>query len=46
MSFSLPRYLAPDFAALGLDQAPDAVLLPAEQDGVVPKGYHATTLFP
>ena len=46
MSFSLPRYLAPDFAALGLDQAPDVKLAPAEQDGVVPEGYHATTLFP
>ena len=46
MSFSLPCYLAPDFAALGLDQAPDAVLQPAEKDGVVPKGYHATTMFP
>ena len=46
MSFSLPRYLAPDFTALGLDQAPDVKLVPAEQDGVVPDGYHATTLFP
>ena len=46
MSFSLPRYLAPDFSALGLDQAPDVKLVPAEQDGVVSDGYHATTLFP
>ena len=46
MSFSLPRYLAPDFTALGLDQAPDVKLVPAERDGVVPDGYHATTLFP
>lgn len=46
MSFSLPRYLPPDFTALGLDQAPDVKLVPAEQDGVVPDGYHATSLFP
>ena len=46
MSFSFPRYIAPDFAALGLDQAPDAALVPAEQDGVMPPNYHATTLFP
>ena len=46
MSFSLPHYLAPDFAALGLDQAPEVKLVPAERDGVVPDGYHATTLFP
>ena len=46
MSFSLPQYLAPDFTALGLDQAPDVQLVPAEQDGVMPENYHATTLFP
>ena len=41
MSFSLPRYLAPDFTALGLDQAPDVKLVPAEQDGVVSVGHDA-----
>ena len=46
MSFSLPRYQAPDFAALGLEQAPDVKLVPAERDGVMPPNYHATTLFP
>ena len=46
MSFSLPRYLAPDFSAMGLDQAPDVTLVPAEQDGVMPRNYHATTMFP
>ena len=46
MHFSLPRYCSPDFAALGLEQAPDVTFLPAEQDGVMPRGYHATTLFP
>ena len=46
MSFRLPDYHAPDFAALGLLNPQPAVLLPAEQDGVVPEGYHATTIFP
>ena len=46
MSFVLPPYHAPDFAALGLDSAPDVRLVPAEMDGVVPEGYHATTMFP
>ena len=46
MSFSLPSYRAPDFSALGLDQAPEVRLVQAEQDGVMPRNYHATTLFP
>ena len=46
MSFSLPKYQAPDFAALGLDNAPDVQLVPAEKDGVMPENYHATTMFP
>lgn len=46
MSFTLPVYHAPDFAALGLENAPDVNLIPAEQDGVVPENYHATTMFP
>ena len=46
MSFAIPRYREPDFTALGLDGAPDVKLVPAERDGVMPRGYHATTLFP
>ena len=46
MSFELPTYRAPDFAALGLAAAPDVRLVPAERDGVVPENYHATTMFP
>ena len=46
MSFVLPAYHAPDFAALGLSEAPDVSLVPAPKDGVVPEGYHATTMFP
>ena len=46
MSFVLPVYHAPDFAALGLGEAPDVTLVPAPRDGVVPENYHATTMFP
>ncbi len=46
MAFHLPVYKAPDFAALHLNEAPDVVFCPAEQDGVMPEGYHATTMFP
>ena len=46
MSFTLPVYHAPDFEALGLLNAPQAVTAPAPRDGVVPEGYHATTIFP
>lgn len=44
--FVLPAYKAPDFAALGLENALDATLAVAQQDGVAPAGYHATTMFP
>ena len=46
MGLVLPEYHAPDFAALGLEGAPEARLAPAERDGVVPAGYHATSIFP
>lgn len=46
MSFTLPTYHAPDFDALGLMNAPQIRTSPAPQDGVVPEGYHATTIFP
>ena len=46
MSFTLPAYRAPDFTALGLEDAPEVRLVPVERDGVAPAGYHATTLFP
>lgn len=46
MNFTLPAYCPPDFTALGLDATADVSLAPAPQDGVVPGGYHATTMFP
>ena len=44
--FEMPVYHHPDFAALGLLDAPDAHLAPVEQDTVAPEGYHATSMFP
>ncbi|WP_102410824.1 hypothetical protein [Beduinella massiliensis] len=46
MAFSLPVYRAPDFSAPVLSSAPDVQTAPAPRDGVVPEGYHATTIFP
>ena len=46
MSFQLPQYRHPDFAALGLAAAPDARLGPVEMDGVAPDGYHSTSMYP
>ncbi|MDO4538368.1 MAG: hypothetical protein Q4B54_09430 [Coriobacteriales bacterium] len=46
MSFEMPSYYAPDFAALGLLDAPDASLATVELDGVAPRGYHSTSMFP
>ena len=46
MAFTLPVYTAPDFAALGLEHAPDARLVVVQKDGVAPENYHATTMFP
>ena len=46
MPFEMPIYHEPDFAALGLDTVPDARLEPAPKDGVAPRGYHSTSMFP
>ena len=46
MSFQLAKYIAPDFTRPELSGAPDAKTLPAPMDGVVPEGYHGTTIFP
>ena len=44
--FALPVYRTPDFEGLGLADAPDAKFVEAQQDGVAPAGYHATTMLP
>ena len=46
MQFQLKEYTQPDFEALKLTGAPDAILAPAPVDGVAPDNYHATTIFP
>jgi lysine-ketoglutarate reductase/saccharopine dehydrogenase-like protein (TIGR00300 family) len=44
--FQMPKYVSPDFDAPGLAGAPDADLATVEMDGVAPKGYHSTSMFP
>lgn len=46
MAFVLPEYRAPDFSLPRFQAAPEALFLPAPQDGVAPEGYHATSIFP
>ena len=46
MEFQLKAYTPPDFTGERFRTAPDAVLLPAPKDGVVPENYHATSIFP
>jgi len=46
MPFALPHYEPPDFNAPVLCRAPLARFEPAPADGVVPDGYHATSIFP
>ena len=46
MPFDMPQYREPDFDALGLLDAPNAQLAPAPKDGVAPRGYHSTSMFP
>jgi hypothetical protein len=46
VTFTLPKFQAPDFSDAVLSQAPDLVLAPAPMDGVPPEGFHLTTSFP
>jgi lysine-ketoglutarate reductase/saccharopine dehydrogenase-like protein (TIGR00300 family) len=46
MSFELPEYHEPDFAALGLANAPDARIGIVGQDGIAPEGFHSTSMYP
>lgn len=46
MTFTLPRYTAPDFTSPLLAHAPMARTAPAPRDGVAPEGYHAMSIFP
>ena len=44
--FTPERYCPPDFTSPALADAPDAVLIPAEKDGVAPANYHSMSIFP
>lgn len=46
MQFSLPTYVAPDFDSLGLASVPNAQTAVVEADGVAPRMYHSTSMFP
>jgi hypothetical protein len=46
MSFSLPKYKAPDFTRRIFADAPDARTVAVERDGVAPEGFHATSMYP
>ncbi|MGN1002006.1 MAG: hypothetical protein ACI4PC_04470, partial [Oscillospiraceae bacterium] len=46
MGFHLKVYTPPNFDRERFRAAPDACLLPAPGDGVVPENYHATSIFP
>lgn len=46
MSFKLKEYTRPDFSERKFTDAPDAILLPAPKDGVVPENYHAMSIYP
>lgn len=46
MAFQLPAYHHPDFSALGLDDAPNVRWGTVEQNGVIPEGFHSTSMYP
>ena len=45
MALQLTPYAAPDFAALGLNGAPDARFARAPKDGVAPENYTASLFY-
>lgn len=46
MLFSMPAYIAPDFGTHRFVQAPDARTKTVDREGVAPRGYHSTSMFP
>lgn len=46
MSFILPQYHAPDFTFEHFLKSPDVITHKALRDGVAPKGFHSTSMFP
>ncbi|MDR1741225.1 MAG: hypothetical protein LBR38_05185 [Synergistaceae bacterium] len=41
-----PIYNEPSFSGAPFNSSPDAAVAPVEMDGVAPKGFHATSVFP
>ena len=46
MSFNMPKYYHPDFEEARFVNAPDVVWEEAEKDGVAPRNYHSTSMYP
>lgn len=46
MAFHFPKYHHPDFTLPEFINAPDARFETADMDGVVPEGYHSTSMYP
>lgn len=46
MSFTLPKYTAPDFSQERFVNAPEVKTAVCEMDGVAPDYYHATSIYP
>lgn len=42
----LQEYTAPNFSEPTFQAAPDVTCVPAAKDGLVPRGYHATSIYP
>jgi len=42
----LQEYCAPDFSDPVFENAPDAGVEAAQEDGIAPRGFHATSIFP
>lgn len=46
MSFTMPKYIHPDFTEKKFADAPDVKYEIAEMDGVAPENYHSTSMYP
>ena len=46
MSFEMPKYFHPDFSDEKFVNAPDAVIEIVDKDGVAPRNYHSTSMYP
>lgn len=46
MKFEMPKYTHPDFTEEKFMNAPDAAYEAADKDGVAPKNYHSTSMYP